>query len=658
MRIFGSLVVPCWANRPLEDTELMASFTSGEELSAEDKVKWAFVDVNKGNVVEVSLADSSLEPAGTGYAGFVVLHTMTELDTTLRLWVKFLGAEDAAFNEPLMEKFGEKGGVLCLRQKKADVELEESGLYTLYVTKARFWTLDDFQKSDYLNQQRLAMVSGWLEEAVPPEFMAMPRKKTPTEKGPPEEKEKKPGRGVQRPKAPAKKRAAKQAARPPKGGDPPGDVATEGKPTGEMTAEMRKKLRDRLKQAKDRVGGGGKRRETKETEPAEEVLESGSETVSSGYVPDDSGLNTGSAIIPRPPTMALDEKEKKRSKKDKKRRETTHDELVEIFEEDTNATSSKNWSGQLVQQAVRAAKSRGSKKKKTKTSDRKKSAATKLTEAITTLLGDSSGGGSGKKDKKDSKKKKKKKKKKRKIRRDGTIESYSVSSSSPSSSPEMTESSSDEDLETPIRKKSRTSPGSILAMLTNHVREQLEQSAMVDLNPAESTVTGGVKILTYFTLQLKPAFATHLRELRELHHLAMTMDTLRKGDIARTGDSLAARFMAIHQSLLDQNWSAAKHLELFPMEDASAATSGVILATRKHSRLVAKMQGLPTNGNWWSYGRGRGKGNKNDWNAYGDGKGDPKGKKGGKKGDPKGKGRGGKDKTNEWKDSKEKEAEK
>ena len=105
--------------------------------------------------------------------------------------------------------------------------------------------------------------------------------------------------------------------------------------------------------------------------------------------------------------------------------------------------------------------------------------------------------------------------------------------------------------------------------------------------------------------------------------------------MARVGDALSARFIALHQSLLDQGWQAARHMELFPLEDASAATSSMVLATRKHSKLVDRVQGKGGS-SWPSWPKGRGKG-KSEWTGGGDQQ--TKGKKG--KGGNKGKNKSG-----------------
>ncbi|CAL1162770.1 unnamed protein product [Cladocopium goreaui] len=226
-----------------------------------------------------------------------------------------------------------------------------------------------------------------------------------------------------------------------------------------------------------------------------------------------------------------------------------------------------------------------------------------------------------KKDKKEKKKKPKKKKKKKRKLMDGTIVSCSSSYDSTSEDQEEEKDSSESDMEAPIRRKSRDHPGSVLAILTSHVREQMEQGALTEVPEGGPTVTGGVKVATYFA-HVKPSFPHQLRELREMHSLAATIDLLRKGDIARVGDSLAARYMALHQVLLDQNWATARHMELHPMEEAAAGSPALVLASRKHGRLVDKVQGRPSSpwASWQGGGRGRGKGTwkgSSDWTPTG-----------------------------------------
>ena len=136
-----------------------------------------------------------------------------------------------------------------------------------------------------------------------------------------------------------------------------------------------------------------------------------------------------------------------------------------------------------------------------------------------------------------------------------------------------------------------------------------------------------------------------------MYTLGSALDLLRAGDLPRLGDALSARFIAIHQALIDQNWQTARHMELFPLEDSSAASASLVLASRKHQKLVERVQGKGSNPGWSTWtpkGRPKGRG---DW--YDQVEGQTKGKKG--KGDRKGKGKGkqwnqgGGDKAaNEW----------
>ena len=639
----------------------MVSFQSGEDVSLDKSEKWQVITVARGEVIEVHLPSTDLEGAAEAWGAFLVLESRVLDDRSLKTKVALLGTEDPATTEILKEKF-KNGGELHFCPGRPCLDFDTGEGYTLHVTKARLWKWTDFRSAGYLEEGVEDRVKALLdpEPAVPKKPEKPRRTTTPRPSG-----EKGPSRTSRTPK-PKAEPGAKTAPRrrrtvDPTHGVPPqatGVKTEEAPPPGTaMTGALRARLKKRLEAAKLRVGAGDQQPIQVPSED-EEDLSSGSEDGSLSCVPDPVGLSSGSALLPTHPTTTL----AKLGKKEKRKRRKKDKELLEEKYGALNTTSMSSWRGQLVRQTVRAATDNDGARKKRKSSGSKdKTAAEKLTEALSQILGADKGSSSGKRDRKDKKDKKKKKKKKRRVRKDGVIESFSSSYSSDSESEEMALSTEDE-LETPIRKRSRDSPGSILAMLASHVKAQLEQTSAIDIDSTDNAVTGGVKILTYFTLQLKPMFSGHQKELRELHHLAVTMDTLRRGDIARAGDSLAARFMAIHQSLLDQNWSAAKHLELYPMEEATAATSSVILATRKHSRLVAKMQGYPPYQFWGGSGKGRGKGGRGDWNYYGDGKGDYKGKKG-KKGDHKGKGKGGAasspggkdDSGNKWKDTKEKE---
>ncbi len=258
----------------------------------------------------------------------------------------------------------------------------------------------------------------------------------------------------------------------------------------------------------------------------------------------------------------------------------------------------------------------------------------------------------GKSGKKDEKKKRSKKRRKLK---DGVIRSSSTTSGEEDSEASQS-AETDEDLEAPMKKRSRDRPGSVLAMLTEHIRNVMEQSATADIPDEQLGVTGGIKVASYFQMHVKGQYPQYQRELREMHSLAATLDLLRVGDVARVGDSLSARFMALHQSMIDQGWATARHMELHNMDETSAASAGMILASRKHSRLVEKVQGKGWNYVPWG-GRGKGRG-KHEWKgSQEDGKGEKgKGKKG-KKGKWQSPGNWDK-KVNEWEKAKDKGEEK
>ena len=142
-------------------------------------------------------------------------------------------------------------------------------------------------------------------------------------------------------------------------------------------------------------------------------------------------------------------------------------------------------------------------------------------------------------------------------------------------------------------------------------------------------ITKGVKIGSYFSIIVRPQVGSSMAQARELHHLAQVIDLLRQGDLDVLGDVLAARFISIHQAALDGSWTTARHLELLPLEEGSAATPDIILHAKKHARLAARLSPGESGGwNQGSKGRG-GRGRGGSWQDYGaESKG--KGKKGGK----------------------------
>jgi hypothetical protein len=235
-----------------------------------------------------------------------------------------------------------------------------------------------------------------------------------------------------------------------------------------------------------------------------------------------------------------------------------------------------------------------------------------------------------KKDKKD-----KKRKKNKRVKREGGGPDSSPTDSSPISSGEGdsdnsgSSSSEQEDadkLEAPLKRRSQKRPGSVLQLLVQHAKQQLDQTSKVDVDPNNASLTSGVKIASYFSIVIRPQLGNALAQMREMHHIATCLDLLRKGDLSRQGDVLAARFMSLHQSVIDGSWTAARHLEIAPLEDSSAAGPGVVLEPRKHARLTAKAEGREPLSSWRPPQKGKGgKGKPQNWGESDWGSG-PKGK--------------------------------
>ncbi len=166
------------------------------------------------------------------------------------------------------------------------------------------------------------------------------------------------------------------------------------------------------------------------------------------------------------------------------------------------------------------------------------------------------------------------------------------------SSEESSEESTESDALPPLQKKSRKKPGQILRMLTTHAQEELDQSALIDVE-ASRAITGGVKLATYFNLLIRPYHPTTSRDMKELHHLAICLDELRGGRLAALRDSLAARFLAIHSAVNEGGWRAAQYLELHPLEAPQSAPTSLLLEAKKHAKVVARAQGVDYGGRGW-----------------------------------------------------------
>jgi len=66
--------------------------------------------------------------------------------------------------------------------------------------------------------------------------------------------------------------------------------------------------------------------------------------------------------------------------------------------------------------------------------------------------------------------------------------------------------------------------------------------------------------------------AVGLRTAREMRTLAEALDAMITGDSARAGDLLIQRFKALETSVMDGNWTMARHHELIPEEGVGLAS--------------------------------------------------------------------------------------
>ena len=209
------------------------------------------------------------------------------------------------------------------------------------------------------------------------------------------------------------------------------------------------------------------------------------------------------------------------------------------------------------------------------------------------------------------KKSKKKKRKKKKKKKDSDGSSSESSTSGSSSSP----------LKPPLQRKAERKPGSVLRLLMDHVRVALSDMSLLEGEgdgPA-GAVTSSARVQSYFQILVRPHLQGRPRDEKELYSLAVAIDTLRGGDIQRLADMLAGRYLAVETAALEGSWETAKWLEVSRL-DRGAASSDILLAARKHQRVIDRASGRGSfsrsydqywasgHGEWTDAPTGRGKG--------------------------------------------------
>ena len=166
----------------------------------------------------------------------------------------------------------------------------------------------------------------------------------------------------------------------------------------------------------------------------------------------------------------------------------------------------------------------------------------------------------------------------------------------------------------------------MLALLVEQVEARLNELSGAGEHP--NAVLSGTKLVTYWHHLIQSGTTSQQgRDGRELFLLANALDLLRIGRLGKVGDALAARFLAIEQACLDQQWSAARHLELFSPDHTSAAGPAITLAARKFNKMMEKVSkpeegrgksrkekggkgdsGWQNSEPWWNRRKGGGKG--------------------------------------------------
>ena len=600
-----------------------------------DPEPWSNLMPIKHQVLEVSLPESSLATTEEIWAAFLVMKTVMTLDQEVFVNVRSLGCPDSTITKELSSMFNRRRGKLHLcRQWPCHVE----GC-ALHVTHVKVHELDAFQR-DYIGPSMQRQIQKWTieeveedaEEDTPVVEVAHGKRKSSMREDP-------------------RKRQSEGPEQAPAG------ALEKKKPTPgeekELSEERKAELRKRLANARKRLAG--------ETSgpgagivagPPAEPESPGEDVSSSGYsgsVVEDN-LITGAELGSGAPGGLKDPAETKRLKdareKDKKKKKKKRRAIEDAGDQRKNARMALedrrsvvtreaitgSLQDQLALRAAEAAEARALKKREKKRNKKRPG------EQLLKILTDQFGKNPKKKKKKDSEGSGRKRKK----RGGGSSSSSQKGSPTPSgggssddSSKESSSSAARRKMDPPLKKKSKKRPGSVLQLLVGHAREQLDQAAKVnvgDMSHVDPTV--GVKLASYFSIIVRPQLGQSMAQMREMHMLTQAMDLLRQGHLGLVGDVLAARFMSLHQSVLDGTWSSAKYLELLPLEDNSAAGPSVVMEARRHAKLAAKV----SNPDLWGWNSGqKGKGTKGKNYQWQEGASEPKGK--GKKG-PKGRGKG------------------
>lgn len=622
----------------------------GEEFFIDDPERWGTLAVARGDVLEVHLPATNLDVEADIWAGFWVKQVTITAEGAYTVVLKSLGCSDPDWSKYLSGMFNRREG----RAHFCDtVPCGAIGDFAMHIRRVKVFSIAGFHRS-YMTSYTKRQVQKWDQEGH-------------TDAG--EEHLDLSGAAPRREQKEAEQDLLPGEEEDLLGSRPPALRPQKRPNAGRgVSEEERKMLRERLEDARGRMlerqqlAGDGKPVGARPPTPPPCEVSSEGASPSSPLDEEDVAMRELEDQAPqREAQKRLPPKAKKKKRKKKTEAERTppcgSTSRMKALEDSKDGTT-RDLQSQLLQQAAQTALRKKAKEKAEKRKSNKKSPGWQLAQILTKVIqspgsqGHSGASGSNPlgdaaKISKEKKKKKDKKdrKHKRKQGRSGMDPSSSPDSSGEDSSgsgsaegwdermEEDSSSSNEKKLVAPLRRKSRKRPGSVLQMLIEHARSQLDQSAKVGIEAEENiTVTSGVKLSSYFAIVVRPQLGQAMAQTRDLHHLSQCIDLLRQGDLDVLGDVLAGRFMSLHQSVLDGSWTTARHLELLPLEEGSAAGPAVVLQAQRHARLAEKV----SPGAWHWQPSGKAKGGRGRGANWADNHQEIKGK--GKKG-PKGRGK-------------------
>ena len=130
-------------------------------------------------------------------------------------------------------------------------------------------------------------------------------------------------------------------------------------------------------------------------------------------------------------------------------------------------------------------------------------------------------------------------------------------------------------------------PGELLQASISRIRGQL---AAIH---GEEAVKNGSRLLTFYhEIIFRPTVGANARYgvEREMKTLAVAIDSLLEGGLARTGDLLVARYKALEESVKSGHWDVASELEAVPSRESGLASEEEIIRATAQQARKARLQ--------------------------------------------------------------------